>query len=122
MLRLTPTHARGAALGLISLVFAVGVSSALAAAPSPPDGRALDVPEQTDITLTRVARLFYVRGTTVSGTVTCPAGSVVGGGFEANAEVIITLSYPSAPDQWQVAGHGPTEARPVYAWAICMTT
>ena len=106
----------------VVLVVAVGVGSALGAIPPAADGPDQGLPQDAGITLTTVARLFKVGDRTVSGTVTCPMGRVVGGGFQASSDVIITLSYPSAADQWQVAGHSLSGPRPVFAWAICLTT
>ena len=114
-----PLSATGALLAIALL--APGLGPVSGAIPDLGDDRDQRLPEHAGVTLTTVARLFEAGEATVSGTVTCPLGRVVGGGFQASSDVVITLSYPSAPDQWQVAGHSLSGTRPIFAWAVCMS-
>ena len=62
--------------------------------------------------------------TDTEANVTCPAGKVVGGGFEQQAyDVIVTDSRPEGVNSWHVyAKNTVGNAQPVIVWAICMTT
>ena len=58
----------------------------------------------TKINLTQVTNTVQIpAGTSISGTVTCPAGKIVGGGFaQSNSDVLITDSHPSGINGWIV--------------------
>ena len=81
----------------------------------------------TKINLTQVNSSFdllAVVNDTNSGTVTCPAGKVVGGGFGQGAYgAIITDSRPSGINAWIVyAKNTAASVATVSIYAICMTT
>jgi len=80
----------------------------------------------TKMTLTRVttepAKLIPPNDFT-NTTVDCPAGKVVGGGFNAATDVTVFFSYAADADTWWVSGRNPSnQNRVLQAYAICMTT
>jgi hypothetical protein len=56
-------------------------------------------------------------------TVDCPAGIVIGGGFNAATDVNVHFSYAADADTWWVGGRNPsTQNRVLQAFAVCLTT
>jgi hypothetical protein len=68
-------------------------------------------------------RLESVKAATPSSSPADPTGPGTHDDLEhdTSSDVVITGSYPSAPDLWQVAGHSLAGTKPFFAWAVCMT-
>jgi hypothetical protein len=79
----------------------------------------------TKITLTQVvSELTVAPGFSGSTTTTCPAGKVVGGGFQnEGALAFATDSYPGGPTSWRSEAYnsGGVDST-LLVYAICMTT
>ena len=80
----------------------------------------------TKITLTRVATepaKAIPPNDFTNTSVDCPAGKVVGGGFNAATDVNVFFSNAVDADTWWVGGRNPSnENKVLQAYAICMTT
>ena len=78
----------------------------------------------TKITLTQVPQGAVVPPNgELSVKAVCPAGKVVGGGFQLGDVVNVTSSNPEGSDAWRVVGRNTTAFNQAgTAWAICMTT
>jgi len=79
----------------------------------------------TKITLTQVvSELTVAPGFSGSTTTTCPAGKVVGGGFQnEGALAFATDSYPGGPTSWRAEAYNSGVVNStLLVYAVCMTT
>lgn len=123
---------------LAALVLGSGIGTVLAAATPQSDGAPGSITltaepsgaslgaEIAAIDLTRhTTRLVDgIPGTRGSVSVSCPGGTVVGGGFShVSSGLRVTESRPDGIHAWQVSWtQTSTDDTAIYAYAVCMTT